>query len=162
MAKDSHAIGTLLRLLRSGTYQTKKTVCVCLHAIVNGNGPNQTHAIQSEAVPVLTELINDEDDCELSEHAFDCLEALGPKVILELIKYLDLAVNRVEGKFAKSKTIIVDIYKGRERHLYLKPTVPNLRHIGPQDKDDLVDLNVYASLQKILPVLNGLLQLHPI
>lgn len=65
--------------------------------IVLGNGPNQAHAIESEAVPVLTELINDEDDDELSNKAFECLEALGPKVLTELMKYLRLATGRVTG-----------------------------------------------------------------
>jgi len=46
-------------------------------------------------VPVLTELINDEDDDELSNKAFECLEALGPKVITELMKYLKLALSKV-------------------------------------------------------------------
>lgn len=93
MAKENHAIGTLLRLLRSGTYSTKKTACYCMTSIVMGNGPNQSHAIEKEAVPVLTELINDEDDDDLSNKAFECLEALGPKVIPGLMKYLNLATN---------------------------------------------------------------------
>lgn len=100
--------------------------------IVRGNGPNQTYAIENEAVPVLTELINDEDDDELSNKAFECLEALGPKVIGDLMKYLNLATGRVTGLFARSRTLIVDIYRKRERHIYLKSGVtPNLRHVGP-------------------------------
>ena len=35
---------------------------------------------------------------------------------------------------------------------------PNVRHLGPQEAEDLIEENVYASLQRILPVLNGLLQ----
>jgi len=83
-------------------------------------------------VPVLTELINDEDDDELSNKAFECLEALGPKVISDLMTYLKLATSRVNGLLARSRTFIVDIYKKRERHIYLKSNVaPNLRHVGP-------------------------------
>jgi len=40
MARENHAMGTLLRQLRSGTYATKKTACYCLTNIVLGNGPN--------------------------------------------------------------------------------------------------------------------------
>lgn len=79
-------------------------------SIVQGNGPNQSHAIEKLAVPVLTELINDEDDDELSNKAFECLEALGPKVIPGLMKYLNLATNQIQSKLARSKSMIVDIY----------------------------------------------------
>lgn len=79
-------------------------------SIVQGNGPNQSHAIEKLAVPVLTELINDEDDDELSNKAFECLEALGPKVIPGLMKYLNLATNQIYSKLARSKSLIVDIY----------------------------------------------------
>lgn len=110
---------------------------------------------------MLTELINDEEDDELSNKAFECLEALGPKVISDLMRYLNLATGRVSTKFARSRTLIVDIYRKRERHIYLKGgVIPNLRQVGPQDPEDLIDSNVYASLQKILPVMNGLLQCH--
>ena len=36
--------------------------------------------------------------------------------------------------------------------------MPSLRHVGPQECEGLIDPNVIASLQKILPVLNGLIQ----
>lgn len=71
-------------------------------------------------MPVLTELINDEDDDELSNKAFECLEALGPKVIPGLMTYLNLATDQIQSKLARSKSIIVDIYQKRERHIYLK------------------------------------------
>ena len=111
LAKDNNALDTILKQLRSGTYSTKKTACHCMISIVQGNGPNSTYAIQNEAVPVLSELINDEDDDELSNKAFECLESLGPKVISELMKYLKLALSKVVGIFAKSKTLIIDIYR---------------------------------------------------
>lgn len=95
--------------------------------IVEGNGPNQSHAIESGAVPVLTELINDEDDDELSNKAFECLEVLGPKALADLMKYLKLATGMVTNQFARSKSFIVDIYKKRERHIYLRSGIPNLR-----------------------------------
>ncbi len=96
---------------------------------------------------MLTELINDEDDDELSSRAFECLEALGPKVVTDLVKYLKLATDRVHGLFARSRSFIVDIYQKRERHIYLKTgSAPNLRHVGPQEEEDLIDENVYASL----------------
>jgi len=34
--------------------------------------------------------------------------------------------------------------------------VPNTRHFGPQDEDDLIDQKKLALLEKILPVVNGL------
>jgi hypothetical protein len=82
-------------------------------------------------VPVLTELINDEDDDELSDKAFECLQEMGPKVLADLMKYLKLATGMVTGQFARSKSIIIDIYKKRERHIYLRSGIPNLRQVGP-------------------------------
>ena len=58
---------------------------------MQGNGPNQKFAIEKNAVPTLTELINDDEDDELSNKAFECLQALGTKSIPELIKYLLIA-----------------------------------------------------------------------
>ena len=88
--------------------------------ICQGNGPNQLHAIERESVPVLAELINDEDDDELSEKAFECLEALGPKVIGDLMNYLRLALEKVPTPIARTRSLIVDIYQRRERHIYTK------------------------------------------
>ena len=78
---------------------------------MEGNGPNQAHAVEADAVPVLTELINDEDDDELSQKAFECLQALGPRIIQELMKYYGLALKKVSGEFVKTKTILVDLYR---------------------------------------------------
>jgi len=97
-------------------------------------------------VPVLTELINDEDDDELSDKAFECLQEMGPKALADLMKYLKLATGMVTGQFARSKSIIIDIYKKRERHIYLRSGIPNIRQVGPQDSDDLIEQNCYASL----------------
>jgi hypothetical protein len=48
------------------------------------------------------------------------------------MKYFKLATSSVNGLFARSRSLIVDIYKKRERHIYLKTgAVPNLRHVGP-------------------------------
>ena len=47
----------------------------------------------------------------------------------------------------------------KERHICLKTdSVPNIRHFGPQECEDLIDPNALASIQKIFPVLNGLIQ----
>lgn len=97
-------------------------------------------------MPVLTELINDEDDDELSDKAFECLQEMGPKAIADLMKYLKLATGMVTCQFARSKSIIIDIYRKRERHIYLRSGIPNLRQVGAQDSDDLIEQNCYASL----------------
>lgn len=39
--------------------------------------------------------------------------------------------------------------------------MPSLREFGPQDKDDIFDVKSSEKLEKILPVLNGLLYLKP-
>lgn len=40
LARENGAVATLLSQLRSGSYATKKTACLCLQQIVEGNGPN--------------------------------------------------------------------------------------------------------------------------
>lgn len=80
----------------------------------------------------MTELINDEDDDELSAKSFECLQALGPKVIPVLVNFLLLAYKKIGNKFCKNRTAIIDIYKMKERHIYMRTdSAPNLRHIGP-------------------------------
>jgi hypothetical protein len=56
---------------------------------------------------------------------------------------------------------MIDVFRGRERHVYLKPLMegdqmPSPRDFGPQDTQDLINLKALERLQKILPVLNGL------
>ena len=70
-------------------------------------------------MPTLTELINDEDDDELSNKSFECLQAIGPKVVPELIKYLLLAYKKVPFGFCKDKTVIIDTFNLKERHICL-------------------------------------------
>lgn len=36
-------------------------------------------------MPILVDLISDEDDDELSEKAYECLEILGPEVVVKLL-----------------------------------------------------------------------------
>lgn len=80
----------------------------------------------------MTELINDEDDDDLSSKAFECLQALGPKVIPELVNFLQLAYKKVTNSFCKGRSVIIDTFKMRERHMYLKTdSAPSLRHVGP-------------------------------
>ena len=50
----------------------------------------------------------------------------------------------------------------RERHIYTLPLTPTssrpyLRDFGPQSEDDLLDQPSLTTLEKLLPVLNGLL-----
>lgn len=47
---------------------------------------------------------------------------MGPKVVSELFKYFNLALNKVALPFAKTKTVLVDLYKQKERHIYIKST----------------------------------------
>lgn len=78
MAKEGHAIQTLIRQLKSGTYDPKKTACFCFTNIVQGNGPNINLAIEKGAVKAFVDLINDDEDDEISAKAYEALEAMGP------------------------------------------------------------------------------------
>jgi hypothetical protein len=55
---------------------------------------------------------------------------------------------------------MIDTFKGNERHLCtLKDlqALPNVRDFGIQDQHDLMDAKHVGVLEKILPVINGLL-----
>ena len=70
---------------------------------------------------LLTELINDEDDDELSKKAYECLELVGEKVIEKQMELIERAVqSREMCKWKAARTIIVDVFGRRERHVYVK------------------------------------------
>lgn len=49
------------------------------------NDLNKSEVIQLGGVPVLVDLISDDDDDILSEKAYECLEILGPDVVTKLL-----------------------------------------------------------------------------
>lgn len=49
------------------------------------NDLNKSEVVQLGGVPILVDLISDEDDDELSEKAYECLEILGPEVVVKLL-----------------------------------------------------------------------------
>ena len=156
------AIPSILKQLRSGSFEAKKTACYCLTSLVISNDLNKSEVIQLGGVPVLVDLISDDDDDILSEKAYECLEILGPDVVTKLLlKVGQICEDRKPYLWNSQKTIILDVYGKIERHVYAKKLVnneaPMPRHYGPQDQDDLIDQVKYMQLQKILPVLNGLL-----
>jgi hypothetical protein len=118
--------------------------------------------IQLGGVSILIDLISDEEDDILSEKAYECLEILGPDVVIKLLtKVSQICEGRKPYMWHNSKTIILDVYGKIERHVYAKKLnqdeVPMPRLYGPQDEDDLIDQVQFSQLMKILPILNGLL-----
>ena len=77
--------------------------------------------IQLNGVPILVDLISDEDDDVLSEKAYECLEILGPEVVSKLlVKVGHICEERKPYMWNSSKTIILDVYGKIERHVYAK------------------------------------------
>ena len=92
----------------------------------------------------MVDLISDDEDDELSEKAYECLEILGPEVVVKLLLKIGLICEeRKPYMWHSSKTIILDVYGKIERHIYAKKLapeeVPVPRMYGPQDEDDLID-----------------------
>ena len=79
------AVNAILQQLKSGSYEPKKTACYCLNSVISNNDLNKSECIQYNGVPILCELINDEDDDALSEKAYECLENLGSEVMVKLL-----------------------------------------------------------------------------
>lgn len=78
-------ISALLKQLRAGSYDPKKTACFCLSTLVTSNDLNKSEVVQLGGVPILVDLISDEEDDALSEKAYECLEILGPEVVVKLL-----------------------------------------------------------------------------
>lgn len=99
--------------------------------------------IKANGVNLLAELISDEEeDDELSQRAYKCLEFLGPKAISALIKSLQSILSTRDYNWNEKHSIIIDSLDGVERHLCtLKDlnAIPNIRDFGIQDQNDLMD-----------------------
>lgn len=63
-------IEVILAQLKSPTYEPKKSACFCLGNIIQGNPDNAQQLITSGGVSVLVNLINDEEDDDLSNKAY--------------------------------------------------------------------------------------------
>ena len=134
---------TIVKQLKNGVYDPKKTACVCLSNVTRGNKENQEALVVANGVSLLAELISDEDeDEELSDRAYKCLEQLGPSAITQLMKSLQSILSQRDYNWNEKSSIIVDCIGGVERHLCtLKDLkgVPNVRDFGIQDQNDLLD-----------------------
>lgn len=97
---------------------------------------------QANGINLLCELINDEDDDELSETAYLCLQHLGPLAIQHLFKNMQSILSQRDYYWNEKQSIIIDTVDGTERHLCtLKDltAIPNTRDFGLQDQNDLID-----------------------
>ena len=118
---------------------------------------------------VLVELISDdeEEDEGVSNKAYQCLEVLGEQAVKEMIARVKEINEETVVKWKQGGTIMLDVFMKRERHVYLKsfdgqldPRMrPNIREFGPKSEDDLLDQRNIQTLEKLLPVLNGLIYL---
>lgn len=54
---------------------------------------------------------------------------------------MDRVLAKVEREWHQGNTVIFEIQNKKERHLIAKSQsqIPNLRQVGPQDQDDLLD-----------------------
>lgn len=127
-------IDTIIKLLKNGVYDPKKTACICLGQIIQPpNAVNQEQLIKQNGVNLLAELINDEEDDELSERAYKCLEYLGPLAIAQLFKSLKSILSQRDYYWNEKHSVIIDCMEGVERHLCtLKDlnVIPNVRDFG--------------------------------
>ena len=63
-------VEVLLKQLKSPTFEPKKTACLCLSNMIRNNQGNGQMVVASGGVSVLVELINDEEDDDLSNKAY--------------------------------------------------------------------------------------------
>ena len=71
MITKLHGIDILLNLLRSPSFEAKKTACLALSEVLRGGGGIHQKLIEKGGVMVLVELVSDEEeDEELSNKAY--------------------------------------------------------------------------------------------
>jgi hypothetical protein len=88
---------------------------------------------------------------------------MGQTSVFEIIRKVKEVTQEV-AKWKCNQTIMIDVFMRRERHVYMKKLDleekrQSTRDFGPQNEDDLIDQRNLKALEKLLPVLNGLLYL---
>ena len=75
LVNKAGGLDILLNLLRSPSFDAKKTVCLCLGHVLKGNQSNAEHVVSKGGVMVLVELISDgeEEDEDLSNKAYQVM-----------------------------------------------------------------------------------------
>lgn len=161
LATALDALPAIIKQLKNGVYEPKQTALACLANLLSTDQKeNHAYLVKSNGVMLLCELINDEEDDEISDRAYVCLKKLGMLAIDQLIKNLHSILSQRDYNWNERNSIIIDVLDGTERHLCtLKDVaaVPNFRDFGIQDQNDLIDQRHLGTLEKLLPVLNGLL-----
>eukprot|EP00347_Sterkiella_histriomuscorum_P022045 403331879 len=157
-------ISVILRQLKSPSFDPKKTACFCLGNLIQKNEENINELLKIGGVSVLVNLINDEEDDDLSNKSYQCLEYMGSCAVVELVKQTQQILEKREVMWKHGNSIMIDVFLNRERHIYLKAlneqeSLPSLREFGPQDQEDIIDNKAMEKLEKILPVINGLIYL---
>ena len=89
-------------------------------------------------VGVLVNLINDEEDDDLSNKSYQCLEYMGALAVVELVKQTQAIVDKRDLSWRHGNCIMLDVFMNRERHVYMKAlkdgeVYPSIREFGPQD-----------------------------
>ena len=68
---------------------------------------------------------------------------MGQMSVFDIIRRIKELINERELKWRHNKTIMLDVFMRRERHIYVKPVQddsrPSLREFGPQSEDDMCD-----------------------
>jgi hypothetical protein len=90
---------------------------------------------------------------------------MGSLVVVELLKKTkELVQARSFVKWRSgTKSVMLDVFMRRERHLFFGENSeslksrPSVREFGPQNEEDMIDQRGLEILEKLLPVINGLI-----
>ena len=87
---------------------------------------------------------------------------MGVTTIRELFSEAQKILDKRSQLWNGSNTLMIDVLFKRERHILFQSfqqddEMPSMRDFGPQDRDELMNQAQSEKLDKILPVLNGLL-----
>ena len=150
----------LLSLLSISEYGPKKTACFCLSNLVKKNSINAERVVSQNGIyyniwyiglKLLIDLINDEEDDELSKKAYGTIEDLEEYAIEGLYPILKSSISSL----ALSPYINISPEQQEFTYLSKKP-------IEKQEKPFLrVNQAIFSgNLEKVLPVLNGLIYIN--
>jgi len=89
------------------------------------------------------------------------LEEIGVLAIGDLLKEIKTICEHRKILWRSRDTIMLDVFFKRERHIICKKIeedddLPSITNHGPVDTSDLLNQKHFERLEKLLPVLNGL------
>eukprot|EP00743_Colponemidia_sp_Colp-15_P007363 GILK01007950.1.p1 GENE.GILK01007950.1~~GILK01007950.1.p1 ORF type:complete len:768 (-),score=169.92 GILK01007950.1:144-2447(-) len=164
---DSHnGIDVIFKQLGSPVYDTRKTACFCLSNLVKSHKGNAEKLVLAGGVERLVEVLNDEEDDELSKKAFQTLSNMEDRAVRRVVTVIESILDKIPS-LAESEVSSLASDNNKRTSKPVKRFVRRpLSSEAVEEDRDVIDvtalMRLYADLEKYLPVLNGLVYINPL